>query len=189
MTVVITAIASVVVAFVAGLFAYRNSRNLSLRQDQLVRVNTQLEEFYGPILALTEASNAVWVAFQERHEHGRAYFTDAPLSAEQRDVWTHWIRTVFMPMNRRVFETIVTKAHLLEGDEMPDCLLEFCAHVAGYEAVVKRWEGGDYSAISPLLEHPGQDFLDYARESFVALRKRQRTLLANQARGRLTSMQ
>lgn len=183
MTVLITAVASVAVALVAGLLTYRNSRKLGLRQDQLARVNLQLEELYGPLFALSQASNAVWAAFRERHQHGMAYVADADLTQEQRELWTHWIANVFMPVNRRIFETIVSKAHLLEGDVMPQSLLDFCAHVAGYEAVITRWAEGDYSTIGSLLDHPGEPFLTYVKESFVALRQRQRVLLAHQTGG------
>jgi hypothetical protein len=179
--VVITVAGSVLVALLAGLLTYRNNKRLSTRQDQLVRVNTQLEELYGPLFALSQASSTVFKAFQRLHPHGRAYVAGATLTREQRDVWVHWMLTVFMPLNRRVFETIVTKAHLLEGDDMPACMLDFCAHVAGYEAVVKRWEDQDYQAIGSLLEHPGQAFQDHIRDSFMALRAWQRTLLAQQS--------
>lgn len=178
MAALITAIASVLVALVAGLLTYRNSRKLGVRQDQLARLNAQLEELYGPLFALSQASTAVFTAFRERHEHGPAYVPGAELTAEQREVWAQWMTTVFMPINRRSYEIIVTKAHLLEGDEMPKFLLDFCAHVAGYEAVLQRWEDGDYSDVGSLLDHPGEPYLHYIRDSFVTLKKRQQALLA-----------
>jgi hypothetical protein len=29
-------------------------------------------------------------------------------------------------------------------DEMPECLLKFCAHKAGYDVLIERWKQGDY---------------------------------------------
>jgi hypothetical protein len=179
--VLITVVGSVLVALVAGLVAYRNNKRLTTRQDQLTRVNAQLEELYGPLYALSQASSTVFAAFQQRHPHGGSFVRGASLTREQVDVWVQWMQTVFMPLNRRVFETIVTKAHLLEGDDMPQCMLDFCAHVAGYEALIKRWEDEDYRAIGSLLDHPGQAFDRYIKESFATLRARQRTLLAHQS--------
>lgn len=178
MAALITAVASVLVALVAGLLTYRNSRKLNLRQDQLARLNAQLGELYGPLFALSQASNAVFTAFRSRHRHGAAYTPDADLTVEQREVWAQWMTAVFMPMNKRGYEIIVSKAHLLEGDTMPQCLLDFCAHVAGYDAVLQRWEAGDYSTVGSLLDHPGDAYLTYVRESFATLKKRQQALLA-----------
>ena len=99
------------------------------------------------------------------------------MTDEQRAVWARWIGSVFMPVNKRSYEVIVTKAHLLEGEEMPQCLLDFCAHVAGYEAILNSWDNGDYSVVGSLLDYPGAPYLDYIRETFVALKKRQQVLL------------
>ncbi|HEU5471806.1 MAG TPA: hypothetical protein VFV67_14240 [Actinophytocola sp.] len=177
MTAVIAAVSSVLVAVLAGLFAYLNSRAASVRQDRLARVNAQLEELYGPLFALSQASNAVWRTFRERHRFGMVFVPAAELTEEQRQVWVRWIRDVFLPMNRRAYEVIVTKAHLLEGEEMPRCLLDFCAHVAGYEPVVRGWEDGDIAEIGSIVDHPGSTYLDYVRETFATLKKRQLELL------------
>jgi hypothetical protein len=173
----ITAAASVLVAVLAGLLTYRNSRVLGMRQDRLARLNAQLEELYGPLFALAQASAAAFAALRERHEHGRVYGSGTELTDEQRQVWTQWMTTVFMPMNRRSYEIIVTKAHLLDGDEMPQCLLDFCAHVAGYEAIVGRWDNGDYSTVGSLLNHPGDPYVEHLRETFGRLKRRQQQVL------------
>jgi hypothetical protein len=173
----ITAAASVLVAVLAGLLTYRNSRALSLRQDRIARVNAQLEELYGPLFALSQASRAVFAAFRDRHEYGKAFVPGGKLNQEQREVWAQWMVSVFLPINKRIYDVIVTKAHLLEGDEMPQCLLDFCAHVAGYDALLQRWESGDYSVVGSLLDHPGDPYDEYIRESFALLKKRQQALL------------
>jgi hypothetical protein len=47
-----------------------------------------------------------------------------------------------MPLNRKMRDLVVTQAHLLDQDKMPDCLLELCAHVSTYEAILGQWGGG-----------------------------------------------
>jgi hypothetical protein len=184
----ITAAASVLVALLAGLLTYRNNQRLGLRQDQLARVNAQLEEFYGPLLALSQASNRAWLAFRRRYRPGGPYFDGTETEAD-RNNWVHWMREVFIPTNRRIYEIIVTKAHLLDDDEMPPCLLDLCAHVAGYEAMVKRWDKGDTTELTSLLNHPSEPFLQYVSESFARLKHLQQELLRsnvvrNSRRGR-----
>lgn len=49
---------------------------------------------------------------------------------------------VFMPVNARIVDVVTNNAELLIEPEMPQCLLDACAHVAAYQAVLKQWEDG-----------------------------------------------
>jgi hypothetical protein len=51
-----------------------------------------------------------------------------------------------------------------------ECFLDLCAHVAGYEAIIKRWEKGDYSTIDSILNYPGTPYVHHLRESFTRLK-------------------
>jgi hypothetical protein len=179
MTAWITAAASVLVAVGAGLLTYRNARRLHQQQAQLERINAQLGELYGPLLALAATSDAAWQAFRGVFRPD-SYFavSGQDLSDEERMAWVRWMKIVFMPANRRAYELIVTKAHLLTGQDVPKCLLDFCAHVAGYQVVVDQWENGDYSRLTSFIDHPRKAYLDYIAESFVELKRRQQELLA-----------
>lgn len=174
----IAASASVLVAVLAGLFTYRNNRSLKVREDRLARVNEQLEHLYGPLYALSQASSTVFATFQARHPHGWVFGSEPELTTEQRELWVQWMRTVFMPINRRSYELIVSKAHLLDGDTMPRCMLDLCAHVAGYEAVMDRWAQGDTSTIGSLVDHPGAPYVDHIEQAFAELKQRQQKLLS-----------
>jgi hypothetical protein len=171
MTEWIAASASLVVATTAVLLTYRTNRRLSQRQDQLARINLQLEQFYGPLLTLSSVSNAAWDVLIRTYRRERVAFLEGgTVTEEDRDVWVQWMQGVFMPANRRIYEVLVTKAHLLAaGDDMPQSLLDFCVHVAGYEIVMKQWERGDYSRLISLIDYPTQPFLEYVRSSFAAL--------------------
>ena len=87
-----------------------------------------------------------------------------------------WMSTVFMPLNRRMVEIIITRAHLVEQDYMPPQLLALCAHVSGYEVLIKKWEDGDYSRMVPYIVFPSI-VIDYVETSFAKLKKRQASLL------------
>jgi hypothetical protein len=71
------------------------------------------------------------------------------------------------------YEVIINKAHLLIEDEMPSCLLEFCAHKAGYDVLIERWKEGDYAEHLSVVRHPGDNLLDYLQRSFIELKREQ----------------
>jgi hypothetical protein len=87
------------------------------------------------------------------------------------------MRLVFMPANRRMVALIEGRSDLLEGDEMPRVLLDFCAHVAGWEVTLKQWESGDYSRMLSIIDHPGAAVSTYVADVFRALKADQRHLL------------
>ena len=52
----------------------------------------------------------------------------------EEEAWRLWMRHVFMPLNTRMEELVITKAELLDAPTMPDCLLQLVAHVTAYRA-------------------------------------------------------
>jgi hypothetical protein len=174
----VTAVGGISVALVAGLFAYFNSRRSSERQARLDRVNRQLEELYGPALAHAHASATAWLVFRSNYRPGGYFFEpDAALSDEERNAWVAWMKFVFMPSNRAIYQLIISKTHLLDDDDMPPPLLAFLAHVAGYEVTLAAWAEGDYSQLTSLINHPGGSFQEYLANSFSKLKRRQQLLL------------
>ena len=80
---------------------------------------------------------------------------------------------------------IINRAHLLIEDEMPECLLTFCAHKAGYDVLIERWRQGDYREHLSVVRHPGDELHDYLQQSFTRLKREQaRELEATQGRTR-----
>lgn len=171
---------TILAAVLAALLAYRNSVRMTRRQDRLARVNLQLEQFYDPIFALSLANDAAWKAMMGKHRpEGGTLFVDGRPRTEDHQVWVDWMMSVFMPLNRQMVDVVVHKAHLLsdDGEAMPRCLLDLCAHVAAYEVVLEHWKQGDYSQLLSLSLHPTDALLDYAVREFTALRKEQMDLL------------
>jgi hypothetical protein len=175
----LTAGSGLAVAAVGATLAYFNSQRLGQRQARLDRVNKQLEELYGPMLSLSEGSSASWAIFRDRYRPGRPFIggDGPPPTSEEVSEWIAWMRTVFMPANRTIHQLIVTKTHLLDDDEMPAVLLVFLAHVSGYEVTMSAWDGGDFSRLNSLIDHPGDAFTAYTRTAFSTLKHRQQELL------------
>ncbi|WP_328463940.1 hypothetical protein [Streptomyces sp. NBC_00448] len=177
------AITTVVLAFVGYLVTYLNGLRLSQRQERLARVNRQLSEFYGPLLALTEINSRVYKAFSERHprpdgrsplQHGAG---EMPLTEEELAEWRLWIATVFLPNHRAMRDVLVTKADLLLEPHMPRILLEVYAHASWHEIAVARWEQGDLALEQPPQPFPVTEMRHYVRDGFDRLKQEQAALL------------
>ena len=165
------AIAVPALVAVAGFIAaYLNNLRLARRNDRLSRVNKQLSELYGPLLALEAASSRSFDAFrsQNRPDVGSYWHSDNPPTRKEADAWRLWMTEVFMPLNIRMEELIITKADLLESSDMPVCLLELVAHVESYKAVQAQWNLGDFSENTAPLEFPGAALHEYAVATFRA---------------------
>jgi hypothetical protein len=176
--------ATVFVAFAGFLAAYLNNLRLTQRKDRLDRVSRQLSDFYGPLLALASTGSSTWELFRTRYRPEGSFWHRQPSpSDEEAHIWRLWMTEVFMPLNRRMVEVIRSKADLLDDAEVPQCLLDVCSHVASYEPVLKRWEGGDFRENTPLANFPARELLQYLSESFLRLKANQQSLLK---RGRLS---
>lgn len=174
------AIAVPAVVAVAGFFAaYLKNLRIARRKDQLDRVNRQLNELYGPLLALVSGSTRSWQAFRSRHRPDVAAFWDPadPPSGAEAEAWRVWMAEVFMPLNSRMEQLVVTKADLLETESIPDCLLDLVAHVASYRAVLAQWSVGDVSEHKAPLNFPGDAVKAHAEAAFAILKSRQHDLL------------
>jgi len=177
----VTTTVTVGLAFLGYIITYFNNLRLSQRSERLERINSQLRELYGPMLALVNASNIAWKAFRAKYRINEEYYFDNKdlLNDEELNTWRLWITNVFMPINVRLYEIILTKSDLLIESQMPQCLLFFCAHVSVYQAVIKRWEQNDFSEYVSLIDYPAEELLVYAQSSFENLKSQQEKLTGN----------
>ena len=185
----IVTLVGVLVAAIGYFIKYATDLRLAQRNDRLERINQQLSEFYGPLLACTQSSEESWQAFRQRHRPGPGSFwkSDPPPTREDVLVWRLWITTVFMPVNERITQLVFERADLIVEPEMPSCLLAVCAHVAGYWAIIKEWETGEVSLRREdnlsLVNFPGQELADYATTRFAHLKAEQGKLLGSRSSG------
>lgn len=179
------AIVTVVLAFAGYAVTYLNSLRLAQRQERLERVNRQLGELYGPLLALTETDSRMWHAFAERHprpdgrsplQHGDGPGETPPTEAELAE-WRRWITAVLLPNQRAMRDILVTKADLLAEPQMPQVLLEVYAHASLHEIEAAGWEEGEYAHVPPPRPFPMAELRRYVRGSFDRLKREQAELL------------
>jgi hypothetical protein len=175
---VITTTITIALAFLGYLITYLNNLRLSQRRDRLDRLNKQLGEFYGPLFALDHASYVARQKFLQKYAAGRDRFFVEGIehSEDELWVWRHWMTTVFMPINMRIYELILSKSDLLIEPHMPSCLITLCAHVTSYKVVLEKWEKGDFTEHTALVGFP-RELHDYTKVSFDLLKSEQAKLL------------
>ena len=185
----IVALVGVVVAVIGYFVTYRTNLRLAQRNDRLERINRQLSEFYGPLLALTRASGQSWQAFRQRYRPpGSESFWKSDPSPTREDAiaWRLWMTTVFMPVHQRMMDLVLSRADLIEEPDMPPCLMALCAHVAGYQAVLKEWETAEISVAREdnisVVNFPGQELAEYSATTFGRLKAEQAELLGSTAK-------
>jgi hypothetical protein len=166
------------VAVAGYLLTYRNNLRLAERKDRLDRVTHQLSDFYGPLLALSNANQAAWRVFRTLYRSGvPGFWDDPPPTDDEAAAWRLWMVTVFMPLNREMRDLVVRRADLLDEAEVPEGLLDLCAHVAAYEAVLNRWQAGDFAEHRTPLNFPAEAVASYASSRFKHLKAEQNRLL------------
>lgn len=173
---VITASASIVVAvvvFVANQFTQlRNER----RHAALIRVNTQLRKLYGPLFALVAVNEHLWTAMRGAHLPERDSRRSGSLSENEAEEWGRWLQQGLMPANVKMRDLIVQHGDLVAENDMPQTLLDFCAHVASYEVHLAKPD--DWRIGRVLVGHPGAPYVTYVRDRFTSLKAEQARLLA-----------
>ncbi len=65
---------------------------------------------------------------------------------------------VFEPLNAHIEGVIIENGDLLEGSEFPESFVQALAHISAYRAVYPRWEQGDFTVHTSLLNFPSTLF-------------------------------
>jgi hypothetical protein len=174
----LTIAVSVLLALAGYIATYVYNLKLAQRKDRLDRVNQQLSDFYGPLLALVTSTQTCWEAFRKRYRPGGPFWDpDSPPTNEEAAAWRLWMVEVFMPLNGAIADVITQNADLLEGSEVPQELLQACAHIKAYQPVIKRWEERDFSNHTSGVAFPGRQLRQFASEGFMRLKAEQSDLL------------
>jgi hypothetical protein len=103
---------TVLLALSGYLVTYITSLRLTQRKDRLDRINRQLSEFYGPLLALQEAGTRTRDMIPPEQKTTPDFSPTKDALAE----WRNWMTHTFMPLNRRRSEIVIRHADLLIED-------------------------------------------------------------------------
>jgi len=173
---IVSLIATITLAFIGYLATYANIRILARKKDQLELVNKRLNEFYGPLYVATQAGRIAFRSLLDKLGKTAIFEEGKDPSQEELEEWYRWARTVFMPLNDVREKVIIEKAYLIVEEQMPDCLLQFVTHVAGFKAVLAKWDKGDFSEKHSLINFPAT-LEEYVKRSYEELKHQQARLL------------
>ncbi|MBR0778741.1 hypothetical protein JQ625_28270 [Bradyrhizobium diazoefficiens] len=175
--VLLTVFTTLSLGLIGFIAKYLNDLAIARRRDRLDRVNTQLRLLYGPLFALTKASAENWKSFYGRYRTDGPFFPkDGPQPTElELEAWRLWMSKVFMPLNRRMMDVIISNADLLEG-EMPIEFTDLVEHVSAYEVVLARWKLKDFSEHISTHNYPDR-IAARVKDDYDKLRSYQHELL------------
>lgn len=181
----VTIVVTIALAAIGYAAKYVNDLRLAQRKDRLDRINRQLSDLYGPLFALVATNTRLWVEFRARYRsHTFSYWDrDDPPTADEAQAWREWMSLLFIPNNRKMMEAVLGNADLIrESGAMPVPLVELCAHAAGYEITLARWQSGDFDPFdaaqnTSVFNYPYPKLQEYVSDVYSSLKDEQGQLL------------
>lgn len=140
--------------------------------DKLDRINAQIKILYGPLYILTQSINHVRQTFYDEFDSEDGYRDEYRL-----EKWSIWLKTVFIPVNKQIYDLIISNMDLLIETETPLCIVDFCAHTICYRPVSHDIELSKVIDLYPLIRYP-PEFNDYCQQSLYCLKQEQAKLLS-----------
>ena len=173
-TIVLPAVLAVTGYFLSYIYRLKLER----RKNRLKRIDRQLSEFYGPLLATVQANQKAWDSLVEKNDGKEGFYkTKNNPTPEQSEEFINWMNLVFMPNNEKLYEIIVEKTSLLVDDQLPNPLLELMAHILEYRIELKQVEETGKKAMEMKRKYPAEELLAYCKSNFERLKTKQSKLL------------
>jgi hypothetical protein len=175
-----TLIITIVLALGGYLATYINNVLVEKRKQRLELVNKRINNFYGPLYVAAEVGRAsitaFFVAIGRQIDIDRDLPLEQPLTKEDEAEYRIWIENVFMPVNEWCEGVVRENAYLIREKDMPQCILDFVAHVSCYKAIIAKWKKKDYSQIQAGINYP-KELYGYAAKSYNELKREQLRLI------------
>eukprot|EP00775_Hariotina_reticulata_P010439 gene10439-10597_t len=161
-------------------FAFFNSKVQEERKARIERVNEQLREFYGPLLACVTATKAAYNAMVKQHSPDgtmkafqRACIDD-PDGSEAK-AYRMWMDKVLQPLNEKAACIIAEHIDLLDAQHVVPELLQLVAHVNTMRVILHKWKDGETHGWS-VISYPDK-LQEYVVNEFARIKARQAQLL------------
>jgi hypothetical protein len=176
---------AIVVTIAVAILGYFVSHLLNLsferRKNRLMRINRQLDEFYGPLLATVKANNCAWKNFGKKYQEGedkeRGFTARHNPSKTEAKEYHNWMTNVFMPNNEALYKIVVEKTSLLEGnDGIPEPLLKLATHILEARAELKKVTSNK-KALNIIYRYPADELISYCEKEFKKLKEEQSKLI------------
>jgi len=170
----LTTFLTIVIPVIMAFIAYFNSVRLERRKNRLERINMQLDEFYGPLLAIVQSSQQAWENFIAKHGNNPNFYKkEQNPSKEEVAEFHNWMSTVFMPNNEKLHDIIVNNTSLLVEDEIPPVLLGLLAHILEFRIIFDQRQDQHDEVAETKSKYHGKELLLYCEENFKHLKTEQ----------------
>jgi hypothetical protein len=132
----------------------------------------QLEELYGPLAFLIWDGRRAFTDLLEIFGRDYVFPPSGILTEDELKTWLFWLDNYFFPKNERIKDLLMTKTHLIEGEEMPASYLAFLEHHNSWYLNHLRWkkEGVTYSWHSKI--NAPREFEEEILDTFKHLKAR-----------------
>jgi hypothetical protein len=136
---IITACVTAVGWLVTNYLSQRREQQKAKAEATLRYVERQLEELYGPLVALIYEGRQV---FQELlRSLGRDYVFGQGLELpdDELKTWLFWTENSFLPRNRQIRDLLTSKPHLVDGAAFSESYIAFFLHESSWRVHHERW--------------------------------------------------
>ncbi|KDD74164.1 hypothetical protein H632_c1517p0 [Helicosporidium sp. ATCC 50920] len=167
------------------LFTYYNSKASDERGAQIDRINDQVRQLYGPLLACVHATRSAYAAMVSQHSPdgtiaGFVYAVRSDPRGAEAEAYRDWMWTVIQPLNERAIGVIVDHVNLFDSPTPDPLFLQYVAHVSAYRVCLKRWDSGALNEWSAVPYPDG--LLELVSREFARIKRRQARLLGIRTR-------
>lgn len=142
---------SIIVAIITGLvtaIGWLVSHILLTRREEEKRkmdaslqfIDRQLEELYGPLAFLIWESDRAFKDLLETLGRSFVFHSERPMPEQELKIWLFWLDNFFFPKNEKIKELLMTKTHLIEGEEMPVSYIKFLEYYNSWKMEHLRWQ-------------------------------------------------
>lgn len=169
---------SVLLALGGYLFTYFYGKRQEQRKNRLERINRQLDELYGPLLAIVQSNQQAWESFIAKHDDNSDFYKkEKNPTPEEVAEFHNWMGTVFMPNNDELHDIIINNTSLLVEDKMPKVLLDLFAHIMEFRINFSERKDEYAEVAESRSKYPGKALLKYCEKMYRELKTEQIELI------------
>jgi hypothetical protein len=134
----------------------------------------QLNQFYGPMLAIVQSSQQAWENFIAKYDNNPDFYKMKHNPTPEKIAEFHnWMSTVFLHNNEQLHNIIVNNTSLLIEDEIPPVLLNLMSHIMEFKINFEARPTEHAEVVESRSKYPGQPLLKYCETSFKKLKTEQ----------------
>ena len=116
----------------------REERNARL-EARLAFAERQLEELYGPLVALLCEGRQVFTELLRTLGRNHVFIEGRGLPEDEQRTWLYWTEKSFLPRNRSIRDLLTAKLHLVDGPDFPESYMRFFQHESSWAIHHARW--------------------------------------------------